>query len=273
METVQIDILITSSEQGEIITAELADFGFHGFQQNEKILSAFILKNLFDENVCQSILSKFELQNSKRIIANYNWNQQWENEFKPVVIDSFVAVRASFHQPIVGVDHEIIITPKMSFGTGHHATTLLMLQQMREINFQNKRVLDFGTGTGVLAILASKMGASSVTAIDNDDWSLENASENIKVNNCSNILLQRKSSILSLGRFDIILPNLNLNALTASAINFKTAGHACTEIMLSGILSGDKKILINAFSKVGLTYKSIKEKEGWISMKFYMKNE
>ena len=115
------------------------------------------------------------------IIEDRNWNEEWESQLDPVVINNFVGIRASFNKPIKNVEHEIIITPKMSFGTGHHATTFLMIGLMKKINFKNKKVLDFGTGTGMLAILAEKLGATSVLAIDYDEWSINNALENIEV--------------------------------------------------------------------------------------------
>ncbi len=132
------------------------------------------------------LTSSLQLSFSKTIIEETNWNQVWESNFDPVIVDDFVAVRAHFHEPIKNVQHEIVITPKMSFGTGHHATTYMMMQQMRELDFAGKNVFDFGTGTGVLAILAEKLGAQKVIAIDNDDWSIENADENVKRNNCTN---------------------------------------------------------------------------------------
>ena len=116
------------------------------------------------------------------IIEDKNWNEEWESQLQPVTINNFAGIRASFHEPLKNVEHEIIITPKMSFGTGHHATTFLMVEQMEKINFKNKTVLDFGTGTGILAILAEKLGAASVLAIDYDEWSINNALENIEAN-------------------------------------------------------------------------------------------
>ena len=132
----------------------------------------------------QKNIEPFQIGFSETTIEETNWNQVWESSFEPVVVDDFVAVRADFHEPIKGIKHEIVITPKMSFGTGHHATTYMMLEQMGKLDFKDKRVLDFGTGTGVLAILAEKMGAKKIIAIDNDEWSIENANENIKRNNC-----------------------------------------------------------------------------------------
>jgi len=270
METIQIDLPVASAEQAEIIIAELSEEGFHGFEENDNILSAFIIKELFNEDILQSILSKLKVSNTKKTIAETNWNQKWENEFHPVIIDSFVAIRAAFHAPIKGVEHEIIITPKMSFGTGHHPTTYLMLQQMKEIDFKNKSVLDFGTGTGVLAILANKSGARTITAIDNDEWSIENAKENFFANNCDNILLIKNDSLNDSGTFDIILANINLNVIKANIAGLKRACHCETELLLSGFLLYDEDELKRLFSSNGFQLSTVKQKDGWISMGYYV---
>ena len=267
MDTIQIDIPLTSIEQGEIIIAELSEINFHGFMESNNILSAFVKKDLFEENSFRSVLSRLNISFTKKIIAESNWNQKWENEFLPVVIDSFVAIRAAFHSPMNGVEHEIIITPKMSFGTGHHPTTYLMLQQMKEIDFKNKSVLDFGTGTGVLAILASKLGASTITAIDNDDWSIQNAVENFNNNNCTNILLLKNDSIIDLGPFDIILANINLNIIEENIISLKQACHSATELLLSGFLLSDENELKHVFSGNGFQTKVTGQTDGWICIK------
>src|SRR5205085_7037613 len=139
--------------------------------------------------------------------------EEWEKNFERVIIDDFVAIRAPFHKPIQKVTHEIVITPKMSFGTGHHATTFMMIQQMQDVDFKNKKVLDFGTGTGILAILAEKLGATKITAIDNDEWSISNANENIKTNNCRNIQLLLSDSPMLSQKFDVILANINKSVI------------------------------------------------------------
>ena len=270
MDTIQIDIQVTSIQQSEIVIAELSEKGFHGFQENNNNLSAFVNENLFDEHLLQALFSPLNLSYTKKIIADRNWNQKWETEFRPVVIGSFVAVRAAFHSPIKEVEHEIIITPKMSFGTGHHATTYLMLQQMKEIDFKNKSVLDFGTGTGILAILANKLGAHVVTAIDNDEWSIENAKENIENNDCKNISLIQNDSISGLGPFDIILANINLNIIKDNITGLKRACHSLTKILLSGFLLSDESELKRIFSFNALQIKNLQQKEGWICISLFV---
>ena len=270
MDTIRIDIPVTSAEQGEIIIAELSETGFHGFEENKNMLSAFIIEELFEENSFQSVLAKLNVTYTKKTIAESNWNQKWESEFFPTVIDSFVAIRAAFHAPINGVEHEIVITPKMSFGTGHHATTYLMLQQMKEIDFKNKSVLDFGTGTGVLAILASKSGAHTITAIDNDEWSIANAGENIYANKCNNILLLQKDSVKNLGTFDIILANINLNVIKENISAIKQACNSGADLLLSGFLLYDEDQLKRIFSLNEFQLKTVKQKDGWICMRLFV---
>jgi ribosomal protein L11 methyltransferase len=271
--TIQIDIPVMSAQQGEILIAELSEISFHGFEENDSMVSAFINEDIFEEDIFKSILSKLNVSFTKRIIADNNWNQKWENEFLPVVINSFVAVRATFHSPVKGVKHEIIITPKMSFGTGHHATTFLMLQQMEEIDFKNKSVLDFGTGTGILAILASKLGANKITAIDNDDYSIQNAKENFYTNNCGNISLIKSDSINDFNSFDIILANINLNVIKANITGLKKASNEGTKLLLSGFLQYDEKELKQLFSSNSFQLISVKEKDGWISMMLYLEKD
>src|SRR4030095_591236 len=158
-------------------------------------LKAFIPSHIYSENKLKTFCKDRGLSFSVSNLEDKTWNTHWESNFQPVIVNHsndnvpWVAIRAAFHQPISGIKHELIITPKMSFGTGHHATTSMMIKQMIELNFADKTVLDFGTGTGILAILSEKLGASKIVAIDNDDQSIKNASENFDSNNCSKIQL------------------------------------------------------------------------------------
>src|SRR6476661_5603092 len=210
---IEIKIENISSAQSEILIAQLSEIGFEGFEEGESFLSAYIDQEALNEIELKNLVSSHDLTYSKNLIEQKNWNEEWEKNFEPVIIDDFVTIRAEFHKPIKNVEHEIIITPKMSFGTGHHATTYMMIQQMRNIDFKNKSVFDFGTGTGVLAIIAEKLGAAKIIAIDNDEWSISNANENIERNNCKNIQLLLSDSPLVSNRFDVILANINKNVI------------------------------------------------------------
>jgi ribosomal protein L11 methyltransferase len=235
----QVEIKIANQQQAEIIIALLANSGFEGFEETENALQAFIKQDEFVAADVDEICTAHHLTYTQKNIEQQNWNAQWESSFEPVIVDDFAAVRAAFHQPISTVKYEIIITPKMSFGTGHHATTFLMMQQMSQLDFTNKSVFDFGTGTGVLAILAQKMGATHIDAIDNDDWSIENAKENCTANNCANIFLKKADSIEPTKQYDIILANINLNVITAAISQIVAICHPQTKVLFSGFLPND----------------------------------
>ena len=264
MNYLEIKFNTGTSEQNEILIALLADIGFDGFEENENDLKAFIPETKFDKETLDAVTSSNNLSYTLTVIEQQNWNAQWESSFEPVVVNNFAAVRAGFHQPVNNVQHNIIITPKMSFGTGHHATTYLMMEQMSQLIFTDKSVLDFGAGTGVLAILAEKMGASAITAIDNDDWSIENAKENIVTNNSRNILLQKAASIPPNLKYDIILANINLNVILQ---NMELIAKACkpgTKILLSGFLITDEIQIKASLIDNGITFTSFTHQKGWI---------
>ena len=266
MDTIQIKIRTNSGAISEMVIAELAELNFYAFQEEENFLSAFIKEENFSEETLKRVCLIKNFSYEKLIIADTNWNAKWECEFKPIIVDQFVAIRANFHKPVLNVKHEIIITPKMSFGTGHHATTFLMLKQMESINFKEKTVLDFGTGTGILAILAKKLGAKNVVAIDNDLWSIKNAEENIIANDCSDIELLQKDDPDHLGSFDIILANINLNVLTVHSLHLKNNLNPSAILLLSGFLLNDQTKIADTFVKLGLKIESMIEKEKWLSM-------
>lgn len=267
MKYTQVQFSNQSAEQNEILIAMLADIGYEGFEENGNVLKAFIKEAQFDKDMLDALSSSNNCPYTLSVIEQQNWNAAWESSFEPVIIDQFAAVRASFHQPVQNVMHEIIITPKMSFGTGHHATTYMMMEQMRHMNFTGKSVLDFGTGTGVLAILAEKMGATSVLAIDNDEWSIDNAKENIDNNYASNIVIELAETIATGGQYDVILANINLNVIlqhmAVMAKVCKTGG----EVLLSGFLYDDEAAIRTALEANGLIFKSIVQKKDWICIK------
>jgi ribosomal protein L11 methyltransferase len=181
-----------------------------------------------------------------------------------VIVNDFVAVRADFHKPIKNVQHEIIITPKMSFGTGHHATTYMMIENMRTIDFTNKRVLDFGTGTGVLAILAKKLGADEILAIDNDKWSIDNARENIEKNNCEGIELLLADMPKSTGQFDIILANINRNVIMENLPVLASQLESDGILFLSGLIEEDEPVIVAACTGLGFAVKNKAMRHNWL---------
>ena len=263
-ETVEVTITIESEQVKEEVLAQLSTIGFDAFEETADQLIAFIDSSNFDENILKSVLSHYDLSFGKTTIEDQNWNALWESNFQPVVVDDFCAIRAEFHPPFTHKEHDILITPKMSFGTGHHATTYMMIKEMSKLDFQNKTVADFGTGTGVLAILAEKLGAKKVWACDIDDWSIENATENIMKNDCKNIEIEKTDGFTATEKFDIILANINKNVILSNVQLLASALKEAGEILLSGLLQHDEKEVVEAFSTRGFTHRSTVEKSNWI---------
>jgi ribosomal protein L11 methyltransferase len=252
----------------EVLVALLADIGYEGFEQLEGTLEAYVPESRFDERQLRQLLEPFGVAFSIASIAEKNWNEQWEKSFQPVVVEGFCAVRAHFHDPIPGVPYELVITPKMSFGTGHHATTYLMLQAMQQLAFTGRRVLDFGTGTGVLAILAERMGAVSVLAIDLDDWSIANARENLDANRCTRITIEKRDTISGLGGpFDLILANINKHVILEQLSGMEQQLANGGVILLSGLLQNDTEDIENEAAKNNLAISVRRMKDNWILLK------
>jgi len=251
MEYIQIDFQNITSEQTDLLIAELTMIGFEGFEEGENSLKAFIplsdfieahLKEVTDKNKCSFTLS---------VIKETNWNAVWESNFQPVIVDDFAGIRADFHEPMKEVEHEIIITPK----------------QMRKIDFKDKTVFDFGTGTGVLAIMAEKLGAAGITAVDNDKWSIENATENIERNKCNSIRVIKADTALLNEQFDIILANINKNVILDNLSILKEQLKPNGVLLLSGLLSNDQNDIIESATNLSLQLIDKQEKNNWISLR------
>ena len=265
-----IQLLINNfqEEQKEILIAELMMAGFEGIEEADFELKAFIQEHEFDEILLVDIKSKYSFDFTISKIASQNWNALWESNFEPVIVDDFVGIRASFHKHIAAVAYEIVITPKMSFGTGHHATTYMMVQQMCSLDFKNKTVFDFGTGTGILAILAEKMGAASVFAIDNDEWSIFNFEENIQTNQCNRIEFKKTEAIDQTKQYDIILANINKNVIIDNLQALFTIMKPDSILLLSGLLTSDEKDICEAANKFSLQQIVLIERNNWICLQF-----
>lgn len=257
-----------TKEQQEILVAQLSELGYEGFEEGLNYISAYIPEDQYNETETANLITGPETTITKEVIAPRNWNAEWEQNFQPVIIDDFCGIRAHFHEPLQKVQHEIIITPKMSFGTGHHATTHLMIQNMQLLSFDGKNVLDFGTGTGVLAILAERLGAASVTAIDNDEWSINNAAENIALNHCSNITLFQTDTLQMSTEFDIILANINKHVLIANMAGIKQHLILDGVVIMSGLLAGDRPDIEKCALNNGLSVVDCKMRGDWICLLF-----
>lgn len=263
---IQVKIGVSEPDLKEMFIAELSENDFYAFQEEENFLFAYINEIDFDETKLKSILENtFYTVN---IIEEENWNEDWEKNFQPILVENFAGIRASFHKPLKNVLHEIIITPKMSFGTGHHATTFLMIQMMEVINFSNKKVFDFGTGTGVLAILAEKLGALSILGLDNDDWSIKNALENVEANKCKRVFIKKEDNIKDVSCVDIILANINFNVLTENASALSGLLKSASLLLISGILLTDEKVIVKTFEAHCFVKIQLMHKDGWLAILF-----
>ena len=297
-EYIQIAFDFENQDQFELLVAQLADLGFDGFNEEEAAsginngvgmssvlgtsaglgagaghCKTFILSTEYLENNVEielnNIFNQHNLTYSKSIVKEENWNAIWESNFEPVRINNFVGIRAHFHASFdPPVQYEIKITPKMSFGTGHHGTTFTVMELMGNMDFKAKSVYDFGTGTGILAILAEKLGASEVLAVDNDDWCIENALENIQNNDINVIRIQKVETAKQLQQFDVVIANVNRHIIEANMEELSLAGKPHSELILSGLLIEDQDDMIYLAQQFGWKYQAHKIMNGWISMYF-----
>jgi ribosomal protein L11 methyltransferase len=258
-------------EKREVWIAILGEFGFDGFEETNAGLMATALEGQVDEGEVDEQLTEAGIRFTKNLVPDQNWNALWESNFEPVVVNDFAGVRAHFHKPNTDVKYDLLITPKMSFGTGHHATTWQMIEQMQHLPIAGSRVFDFGTGTGVLAILAEKMGAAEVEAIDNDTWSIENAAENIVNNDCKVIKLHLAESLESFACADIVLANINKHILLGNALSLASLVKNEGYLLLSGLLLDDEKDIQNVFIAKGFECLSKTQRAGWISILYSQK--
>ena len=259
-----------SSDLQELLVAQLSEIGFDGFEQTETTLIAYMEEAAFNSANLELILNQYSLTASKSIIEKTNWNAVWESNFQPIQIGNRLGVRAHFHPPIAGVEQEIIITPKMSFGTGHHATTSLVMEMMFAINLQDQSLLDFGTGTGILAILGKMLGAKTILAVDNDDWCIENALENCKVNGAGDIEVVLSDRPIPGRNFNTILANINRHILLEHLPALVKQLNPGGQLIISGLLKDDEVELEVFCNNLGLLSIKKGEKNGWIALGFLL---
>ncbi|WP_431106517.1 50S ribosomal protein L11 methyltransferase [Winogradskyella poriferorum] len=256
----------------EILIAELGYAGFESFVEHSEGVTAYIQK----EDWNAFILDEIEILNSEEFKITYefneieqtNWNEEWEKNFKPIVVDDLVTVRAPFHEK-PKTKYDLIIEPKMSFGTGHHETTHMMIQHILKNDFEGKSVLDMGCGTGVLAILAEKVGATKLDAIDIDNWCYLNSLENVERNDCKNISVYEGDVRLLDGKhYDIIIANINRNILLADIPTYVKCLNSNGELYLSGFYEEDIPMLEDLCNKHMLKLKETIKRGDWVSLKF-----
>lgn len=259
-------------EYSEILMAEIAEAGFDTFMETETGFEAYTEGKGFDRKLLQEIKEKYAPASPLTFqfdeIEKQNWNEEWEKNVEPIIVDDKCLVRAAFHKPDKSYEYEIIITPKMSFGTGHHQTTHLMLSAQMRMDHRGKRVMDAGCGTAILSVMASKLGASEVEAFDIDEWSVENGNENARNNNCTNIHIQlgKINEVNLTGTFDIILANINKNILLAEMQQYTTFLKPAGELLLSGFYVKDIPDLKAEAAKYGLHEVFYQERETWAAL-------
>ncbi len=275
MNYLELRIIFKNGTDPEIaadaITTELAEIGFESFSETSEGLNAFIPESEFDpislpDELLNSLAEKWETS----VIQAQNWNAVWEENYEPVSIDDQVYVYAHFHPEKPHVKHTIKITPKMSFGTGHHSTTELVMRHMLETDFDGKSVLDLGTGTGILAILANQLGASDLTATEIEDFALENCRENFALNDISQFsLFDARAEQGPYGFFDVVIANITRNTLMALQSLISESCVSGGVLIISGFFLSDCEFLIQEFAKAGFRNPEIREKNNWASIKFF----
>ena len=291
-EYIQIAFNFDKQEQFEMLVAQLSALGFEGFNEEEASqgindgvkmsnklgegaghCKTFVLKTDFEANLLGNeldiIFKQHKLTYTKSVIKEENWNALWESNFEPVRVSDFVGIRANFHphfEPRVAF--EIEITPKMSFGTGHHATTFTVIELMESMDFKGKSVYDFGTGTGILAILAEKLGAASVLAVDNDDWCIENSIENVQNNGCQLVRIEKVETAYQKENFEIIIANVNRHIIEANMIELTQIAGPSSTLVLSGLLIEDQADMIQLATNNGWNFLKSRPLNGWVSLMF-----
>ncbi len=266
----------TNEDFRDILMALMADLPFDTFMETEEGFEAYIPENAWADSLQDALKdwqTAFDFSWEREWIAAQNWNEVWESNFEPIKIADFVGVRADFHLPTEGVIFDLVINPKMAFGTGHHETTYMMMQTMRDLHFQGQKVLDYGCGTGILAILAAKLGATDIEAVDIEDWSFENTLENAAINGVSPAITAFCGTLSAISRrdFDIILANINRNVILESLSTLKTMlQNVDTEgekhLLISGFLKEDENIMLQNVAEQGFKVRQTLQRGQWLCM-------
>jgi ribosomal protein L11 methyltransferase len=262
----------------DIISAFFAEIGFESFVESETGLDAFVPEKLFDAEAIATVLENLPLPDTKidysvELIQDRDWNEEWEkNFFQPIIVDNQVVIHSSFHKDVPILPYDIVIDPKMAFGTGHHSTTALMVSYLLELDLQAKSFLDMGCGTAVLAILANKRGATPITAIDIDRWAYENALENIQLNHTPDIRVAcGDANLLGKESYDIIFANINRNILLNDIPVYAACLHPNSSLFMSGFYKEDIAVIKEKCLLEQLEFVDYKEQNNWVAVHFIKK--
>ena len=271
---VRFDVNPCSETATDVMAALLCDVGYESFVPDENGLTAYVKKELFDKVELDAILDDFPLdlhiKYSYEIVEGQDWNSEWEkNYFKPIVVGDKCVIHSSFHKDIPTLPYDIVIDPKMAFGTGHHATTSLVIEHLLEMDLQGKSVIDMGTGTGILAILSKMLGASPISAIEIDPMAHANAIDNLKENGAGsvNLLLGDASLLPSIAKVDLFIANINRNIITSDIEAYNSALNNGATMLLSGFYEADIDVIMQYAKPLGLKYLSHKVKDNWCCLK------
>lgn len=273
MDFIEVTLKV-NADFADIFTAELGELGFNAFEENEEGFSAYIDEDKFSQEALEEVVNRYagmvQVEYTTQKIERQNWNEEWERNFEPLFIGDKVSVRASFHEKPANAEYDIVINPKMSFGTGHHETTTLMIENQLTLDHQGKRVLDMGCGTGILAIMAGELGASEIVAVEIEDWTVENARENAGLNGYATIdvRLGGAETIEGDEPYDIILANINRNVLLEDMPAYVAVLKPQGYLLLSGFYTEDLPMLQERATELGLTYLSHRVKNNWVSAIF-----
>ena len=263
----------------DVVSALAGEIGFESFVEWENGVQAYIQQSLFDEEALKSMVADFPLPDTKieyTIVEaeDKDWNEEWEkNFFQPIVIGDRCCIHSTFHKDTPQTEYEILINPQMAFGTGHHETTSSIISELLEADLQGKSVLDMGCGTSILAILASMRGAGPITAIDIDDWCVNNSRDNIALNGIDNITVEWGDANLLKGRapFDVIIANINRNILLADMAQYAACMHSGSELYMSGFYLQDIPVIQEKAESLGMEFIHHREKNNWAAVKLIMK--
>ena len=263
----------------DVVSALAGEIGFESFVEWDNGVQAYIQQNLFDEEALKSMVADFPLPDTTveyTVVEaeDKDWNEEWEkNFFQPIVIGDRCCIHSTFHKDTPQTEYEILINPQMAFGTGHHETTSSIISELLEADLQGKSVLDMGCGTSILAILASMRGADPITAIDIDDWCVNNSRDNIALNGIENITVEWGDANLLKGRapFDVIIANINRNILLADMAQYAVCMHPGSELFMSGFYVQDIPVIQERAESLGMEFIHHREKNNWAAVKFIMK--